>query len=79
MKDYRIESEISPANQVQTYNMSRRGYLLTGTVLSDRWGAMFRYTKFTKPTCEATFKNSFTAPNQPTLNEVSSVKRGVSS
>jgi len=42
----RIEADTSPGNFASMTVMTRLRFNLTGTVLSERWGAMMHFTKF---------------------------------
>jgi hypothetical protein len=60
----RIAAETSPANRAMCRLFSELAFHATGHQLSDRWGALVRYTRFLDRSCEAVFLGQFsgTAP-----------------
>ena len=60
----RIAAETSPANRAMCRLFSELEFHATGHQLSDRWGALVRYTRFLDRSCEAVFLGQFsgTAP-----------------
>jgi RimJ/RimL family protein N-acetyltransferase len=57
----RVHTEISPANFASTYVAMRMRFRPTGTVLSDRWGAVTRLTKFLCEERQEVFFDQFCA------------------
>jgi hypothetical protein len=57
----RIESETAPTNVAVNLGFVRLGWVVTGTVNTDRWGTMLRYTKFLSPEAERCFQRQFLA------------------
>ena len=57
----RIECHTSPANLAMMHIMSRLRFNTTGTELSERWGALVRFTKFLDARSEQTFLRQFCA------------------
>ena len=55
----RVECDTSPANLTMVHVMTRLRFNVTGTHLSERWGAHVRFTKFLNGDCEDTFLNQF--------------------
>lgn len=57
----RFEAETSPSNLTSVLNLTRLRFNLTGTVLTERWGALLRFTKFVDPDAEGVFLDKFCA------------------
>jgi RimJ/RimL family protein N-acetyltransferase len=57
----RAELDISPSNIAMMHIATRMRFNPTGTILSDRWGAMIRFSKFLDEDCETTFLRQFCA------------------
>lgn len=57
----RVEFDTSPSNLAMLQVMTRMRFNPTGTVLSERWGAVVRFTKFLDQDCEGTFLRQFCA------------------
>jgi Acetyltransferase (GNAT) family len=57
----RIEAETSPANVPMGRLLTGQGYMVTGSVTSERWGVVLRYTKFLAPEAQAAFMRQYTA------------------
>ena len=57
----RIEAECSPANVPMARLLTGQGYLVTGSVTSERWGVVLRYTKFLSEDASAAFMRQYTA------------------
>lgn len=55
----RIETEASPLNGWSVPTFTRLGFHITGTNLTDRWGAALRFTKFVDPQAKQIFRNQF--------------------
>ena len=55
----RIEAETAPSNMASVYWLTRQRFNVTGTVFSERWGAMTRFTKFLCEDSEAVFLRQF--------------------
>jgi hypothetical protein len=60
----RIVADVSPANIAMARGLCEMQFHITGHQLSERWGAMVRYTRFLDARCEAAFHKLFagTAP-----------------
>lgn len=65
----RIVADTSPANLAMSRLLSELRFVVTGTQLTDRWGAMVRFTRFLMPEREAEFCRKFgeTAPAESTV------------
>jgi ribosomal protein S18 acetylase RimI-like enzyme len=60
----RWEAECSPANTAMMRLLVRQGFLITGTVNSERWGHMTRFTRFLRKDAENAFRRQFVSvPN----------------
>jgi hypothetical protein len=57
----RIEAECSPANVPMARLLTGQGYMVTGSVTSERWGVVLRYTKFLSEDAGAAFMRQYTA------------------
>lgn len=57
----RVEAHTSPANMATMHLLTRLRFNVTGTVLTERWGAQVHFTKFLDPPSEATFLHQFCA------------------
>jgi ribosomal protein S18 acetylase RimI-like enzyme len=57
----RFEAETSPSNLASVLNLTRLRFNLTGTVLTERWGALLRFTKFVDSNAEGVFLDKFCA------------------
>lgn len=55
----RMDTEVSPCNVRPMRALTRLGWIVTGTVNSDRWGTMLRLTKFLCEATEGTFARQF--------------------
>jgi hypothetical protein len=55
----RVECDTSPANLVMMHTMGRLRFNVTGTCLSERWGACVHFTKFLNDGNERTFLQQF--------------------
>ena len=55
----RVETETSPSNLAVMHIMNRFRFNVTGTVLSERWGALVRFTKFLDDESEQVFLRQF--------------------
>lgn len=55
----RVECDTSPANLAMVQVLTRLRFNVTGTQLSERWGAHVRFTKFLSDDCEDTFLDQF--------------------
>ncbi|MEW6055688.1 MAG: GNAT family N-acetyltransferase [Bdellovibrionota bacterium] len=55
----RVEADVSPNNHPQVHLLNRVGFNLSGTLLTERWGALSRFTKYMKPANQAVFLNQF--------------------
>ncbi len=63
VKEFKIEKitcDVSPANLSQVSRMSQAGYVYTGNVLSERFGANLRLTKFLKDESWKAYNKNFT-------------------
>jgi len=57
----RVEAETAPSNlQCQTA-LVRQRFVASGTVLSDRWGALMKFTKYLDPQAQTVFADQFCA------------------
>jgi hypothetical protein len=57
----RVIAETSPTNLAMTRGLTEMHFHVTGHHLSERWGALVRYTKFLDPAREAAFQQRFVA------------------
>ena len=57
----RVEADTSPANMATLHLLTRLRFNVTGTVLSERWGAHVHFTKFLDEGSEGVFLNQFCA------------------
>jgi GNAT superfamily N-acetyltransferase len=55
----RIETDTSPSNLAVMHIMNRFRFNVTGTILSERWGALVRFTKFLDEESEGVFLRQF--------------------
>ena len=55
----RFEAETSPSNLASVLNLTRLRFNITGTVLTERWGALLRFTKFVDQEAEGVFLDKF--------------------
>jgi len=55
----RIETETSPSNLAVMHIMNRFRFNVTGTILSERWGALVRFTKFLDGASEEVFLRQY--------------------
>jgi ribosomal protein S18 acetylase RimI-like enzyme len=55
----RVEGETAPPNVPCLISQSRLGYMPTGTLNSDRWGAMIRMTKYLREDAADVFRDQF--------------------
>jgi hypothetical protein len=55
----RVECDTSPANLVMVHIMGRLRFNVTGTCLSERWGAYIHFTRFLNSDNERTFLRQF--------------------
>lgn len=55
----RVEADASPANFASTQNLLRQRFHVTGTVLSERWGALVRFTHFLDDAANGVFFDQF--------------------
>ncbi|HKU37805.1 MAG TPA: GNAT family N-acetyltransferase [Polyangiales bacterium] len=63
----RVIADTSPVNLAMTNGFTEMRFYATGHQLTERWGALVRYTKFLDPEREAAFYRRFAAslPNRP--------------
>lgn len=66
----RVEAETAPSNIPMNLGLVQRGWMVTASVNSDRWGLLLRYTKFLTAESERCFRQQFLAV--PTLGQVRS-------
>lgn len=64
----RLAAETSPANRAMCRLFSELEFHATGHQLSDRWGALVRYTRFLDRSCEAVFLGQFSGTAPPRSN-----------
>jgi GNAT superfamily N-acetyltransferase len=57
----RVEADTSPSNMATLHLLTRLRFNPTGTVLSDRWGAMVHFTRFLDEESEGVFLRQFCA------------------
>jgi hypothetical protein len=55
----RVETDTSPSNFAVTHIMNRFKFNATGTILSERWGAVIRFTKFLDEQSEEVFLRQY--------------------
>ncbi len=55
----RVEADTSPSNMATMHLLTRLRFNMTGTVLSERWGAHVHFTKFLDETSEHVFLEQF--------------------
>lgn len=55
----RVELDVSPANLAMVHLVTRLAFNVTGTTLTERWGAHTRFTKYLNTGCERVFMNQF--------------------
>jgi RimJ/RimL family protein N-acetyltransferase len=55
----RVETDTSPSNLAVMHIMNRFRFNPTGTLLSERWGTLVRFTKFLDEECERVFLRQF--------------------
>jgi hypothetical protein len=55
----RIEADTSPSNMATLHLLSRLRFNPTGTVLTDRWGAHIRFTRYLDDAAEQVFLDQF--------------------
>ena len=55
----RVEAETAPTNLAVIHLLSRMRFNPTGTILSDRWGALLRLTRYLDNDAEQVFLNQF--------------------
>lgn len=55
----RVEADTSPSNLAMLQLFTRLRFNPSGTVLTDRWGAQLRFTKFLDTSAEEVFLNQF--------------------
>jgi hypothetical protein len=65
----RVVADTSPSNLAMTRLFSELRFHVTGHQLSDRWGALVRYTKFLDPACERSFCARFAGSTPRTASE----------
>lgn len=57
----RIEADTSPANMATLHLLTRMRFNVTGTLLSERWGALVHFTRHLDAPSERTFLDQFCA------------------
>lgn len=55
----RVETDVSPSNTAMVHIVTRLSFNITGSLLTDRWGANTRFTKFLSRQSEGVFLNQF--------------------
>jgi len=55
----RVETDVSPSNTAMVHIVTRLSFNATGSLLTDRWGAHTRFTKFLSRQSEDVFLNQF--------------------
>lgn len=57
----RVEADTSPSNMATMHLLTRMRFNVTGTVLSERWGALVHFTRYLDEPAERTFLGQFCA------------------
>lgn len=57
----RVEADTAPSNLQCVAALMRQRFVVTGSVLSERWGALTRFTRHLHPEAECTFLKQFCA------------------
>jgi hypothetical protein len=65
----RVEADTSPSNMATLHLLTRLRFNVTGTVLSERWGALVHFTRYLDPPAERTFLGQFCAGVKYQLHE----------
>ncbi len=68
----RVEGEVSPANLGEVHLFNKLGFNISGVSLTDRWGAVIRFTMFLSDQAGKVFLGQFCAGIKPQLNKASS-------
>ena len=55
----RVEADTSPSNMATLHLLSRLRFNPTGTVLTDRWGAHIKFTRYLDDAAEQVFLDQF--------------------
>jgi hypothetical protein len=55
----RVDVETSPSNLATMHIMNRFRFNVTGQVLSERWGALVKFSKFLDGDCEKVFLRQY--------------------
>jgi hypothetical protein len=61
----RVEAEAAPTNPTSIQHLTRLGFRITGTLMTERWGALVRLVKFLSPERENVFVSQFCAVRPP--------------
>lgn len=69
----RVEAHTSPANMATMHLLTRLRFNVTGTALTERWGAQVHFTKFLDGLSEVAFLHQFCAGVKYQLGERSAV------
>jgi hypothetical protein len=65
----RVEAETSPSNMRVVYMLTRQRFNVSGSVLSERWGALTKFTKFLDEESEEVFLQQFCSGRKPQRNK----------
>lgn len=63
----KVQIDVAPTNMKQVIRMGQLGYVSTGNVLSERFGAYIQMTKFLRDEAYSVFNNSFTLALYPSV------------
>lgn len=61
----RVEADAAPTNPTSMQHLTRLGFRVVGTILSERWGAVVHLVKFLSPERESVFVSQFCAVVPP--------------
>ncbi|MEY4616358.1 MAG: hypothetical protein RJB66_1318 [Pseudomonadota bacterium] len=64
----RVETDVSPANLVNVHVFNKLQFNITGLNLSERWGALIRFTKILNSNAEIIFLDQFCAGPRPQMD-----------
>ncbi|HEX2731863.1 MAG TPA: GNAT family N-acetyltransferase [Polyangiaceae bacterium] len=72
----RVELDAAPSNVACAKSALSIGFVLSGTALSERWGALARYTRYLNPDAEGAFIGRYCASG--TLHKTTRARRSAS-
>lgn len=55
----RVDTDTAPSNCFTQSNFVKQQYVVSGTLLTERWGALIRYTKYLNPDAEGHYLDKF--------------------